>query len=409
MQRFLSAFEAHPLCASGSVGIQVAGDVCNGLRPAPNVKLLGRVQSKGEFYGSLDVVIAPLDFSTGIKIKVGEALAFDKPVVATANAFDGFAVCHEMQSLASVEGVADALFKLAGDRSALSALRKASLDSRAANEADAAAGMAELETRISDTLQRFIVFIDRPIWYRANFYDECLCQALEITGQMGRAIVVYMGVERVRAERIYADFDVLAAAPDELEREISSLTRTFRLRAAVDLCEQAGNSQSIADLLGGGVDIVRFRKDLVFEGRVGVGFTSSRSTLEVPPLRYVPVSYRMSEPLEFDHVVLYRAGEHDEVAARLHEVLTRSGFSSVVVECGAYEEFSSEFFAFVGSIKRSRLIFIGGERVDWVFTRQLLELEGCDMAHIVEPERLLTAAEVRDRVRDRPGAEKLPP
>jgi hypothetical protein len=41
------------------------------------------------FYNMIDAVVTPLEFSAAIKIKVGEAVARNVPVLATWDAFDG--------------------------------------------------------------------------------------------------------------------------------------------------------------------------------------------------------------------------------------------------------------------------------------------------------------------------------
>jgi succinoglycan biosynthesis protein ExoO len=74
--------------------LTVAGDVCSSL-PAmarqPGVVLLGRVADLGPLYRRADVVISPLRFGSGLKIKLVEALAHGKPIVATTVTAQGFA------------------------------------------------------------------------------------------------------------------------------------------------------------------------------------------------------------------------------------------------------------------------------------------------------------------------------
>ena len=125
MARFLERFaKAERIYVPPPIEIRIAGNVCSQLRAytSPSVKLLGHVPSVAEYYEDIDVVVAPMSFSTGIKIKVGEALSFGKPVVATHNGFDGFPSTDEFHSLESIDAVCRALMKLAFDRERLKTL-----------------------------------------------------------------------------------------------------------------------------------------------------------------------------------------------------------------------------------------------------------------------------------------------
>lgn len=66
--------------------LNVAGSVCgklNGLAHQSGVSLLGRVPELAALYRRADVIIAPLRVGSGLKIKLVEAMAHGKPVVAT--------------------------------------------------------------------------------------------------------------------------------------------------------------------------------------------------------------------------------------------------------------------------------------------------------------------------------------
>ena len=91
----------------------VAGNVCRRLAEVPGfVTLLGHVDDVSEFYRAVDVVVAPLAFSTGLKIKVAEALSAGVAVVATKDAFDGFAAADPFHALPDLDGVCGALVAL---------------------------------------------------------------------------------------------------------------------------------------------------------------------------------------------------------------------------------------------------------------------------------------------------------
>jgi hypothetical protein len=88
----------------------------------PNVEVVGRVTDLGEFYRSVDVVIAPMDFGTGLKIKVAEALAAGAPLLATAHATEGYPTTEPLHLLPDFQAMALELVKLAFDPKELPAL-----------------------------------------------------------------------------------------------------------------------------------------------------------------------------------------------------------------------------------------------------------------------------------------------
>ncbi len=75
MARFLELFERYVRLYDLPIKVVIAGNVCKKLGDYFFVEKLGRVPKLEDFYCKIDAVIAPLEFSTGIKIKVGEALA----------------------------------------------------------------------------------------------------------------------------------------------------------------------------------------------------------------------------------------------------------------------------------------------------------------------------------------------
>ncbi len=87
--------------------IVVAGSICDLLPDAPEpwIDLLGRLPDLSGFYADVDVVVAPMAVSTGLKIKVGEALCHGKAVVALAHAFEGYPARHPFHTLPSMDAM----------------------------------------------------------------------------------------------------------------------------------------------------------------------------------------------------------------------------------------------------------------------------------------------------------------
>lgn len=78
----------------------IAGDVCRLLsedsecnslitNPTNQIELLGRVDNLNDFYKRVDVVINPIQFGAGLKIKNCEALEFGKPLITTSHGLNG--------------------------------------------------------------------------------------------------------------------------------------------------------------------------------------------------------------------------------------------------------------------------------------------------------------------------------
>lgn len=54
-----------------------------------NVRMIGRIDEIMQFYDKVDVLINPVEFGTGLKIKNSEALRYGKLLITTRNGFDG--------------------------------------------------------------------------------------------------------------------------------------------------------------------------------------------------------------------------------------------------------------------------------------------------------------------------------
>ena len=54
-----------------------------------NVNLMGRISDLAEFYDSVDAAINPVSYGTGLKIKSVEAIAYQKPLLCTADGWVG--------------------------------------------------------------------------------------------------------------------------------------------------------------------------------------------------------------------------------------------------------------------------------------------------------------------------------
>lgn len=90
----------HQLCETAQadqIRLVIAGGICDwlnqsdhiGITNMNNVESLGRIDELTTFYDSVDVVVNPVEFGTGLKIKNCEAIGFGKPVLTTPHGSAG--------------------------------------------------------------------------------------------------------------------------------------------------------------------------------------------------------------------------------------------------------------------------------------------------------------------------------
>ncbi|MBR0673519.1 glycosyltransferase [Neoroseomonas soli] len=149
IRNFLKVADAYLRRTLLPVEILVAGSVCTlleGLR-LPYLRLLGAVESMDELYAEADVVLAPLAFSTGLKIKVGEALSRGKPLVSHAHAFEGYVPTHPFHECTDFEAMMRAIHRLVREPEEVAVLAEASRRSVVAAEAEILATIREAGAR----------------------------------------------------------------------------------------------------------------------------------------------------------------------------------------------------------------------------------------------------------------------
>jgi glycosyltransferase involved in cell wall biosynthesis len=159
--------------------VVVAGNVCRRVAPAPPfVTLLGHLADTDAFYDAIDVVVAPMAFSTGLKIKVAEAIGRGIPVVATADAFDGFTPADLFHALPDIDAVCAALMALAADPARLAVLARATRKAAAAARDAATRGAAELRAALHRPRRTMRVVTDLDYRARSTLAEERCWQAV---------------------------------------------------------------------------------------------------------------------------------------------------------------------------------------------------------------------------------------
>ncbi|HEV2543849.1 MAG TPA: glycosyltransferase [Methylobacterium sp.] len=106
----------------------IAGEICRSLSgvEGPGVRLLGYLDRLEDFYAQADLVVAPMLMGSGLKMKVGEALSFGRPVIGTEIGLEGFAPVEPAHRCRDAEAVKQAVLAVAENAEALTRLTRAS-------------------------------------------------------------------------------------------------------------------------------------------------------------------------------------------------------------------------------------------------------------------------------------------
>ncbi len=119
----------------------IAGGICDWIQSQPDtdaddpqmitaqhlqgVQLLGHVRTIDDFYDQIDVLINPVEFGTGLKIKNAEALSFGKLLITTTQGFDGMPQSTRLacKVVNSVDEMGDAINSLTNDTSSIRSMQ----------------------------------------------------------------------------------------------------------------------------------------------------------------------------------------------------------------------------------------------------------------------------------------------
>jgi glycosyltransferase involved in cell wall biosynthesis len=363
MNRFLAKFERWIRLYNAPVQIIVAGNVCRGLTDHPAfLHKLGRVERIEAFYDSVDAVLAPLEFSTGIKIKVGEALAWDKPVIGTQNSFDGYRVWHPTQSLPDVDAVCDQIIGLSMYETPWQDLvldgRRAARSARSAQEH----GFRQLKAWLRARTTRIILVTTRPLWRRETLVDEHLAHMSEYLSCIGKVVVLTTAPEPADASRIHAPVDFVSTTEDRLHDALRTLSDTSTVLA---LILESDTREGLETAVPAETCIWRLATD----GHGEAGMASAASligvanapTLAVSLLRYAPIS-AITELNNTGVLVLNALGTNawaEAVAEYAAAAAAARGLIAETVLVAGEIEISQQAFAAIAKSAARRVILVG--------------------------------------------------
>ena len=120
------AIRAH----ADNIRLVIAGRICEALGDLedPRIQQLGIVDRLESFYENVDLVINPVTFGTGLKIKNCESLCFGRPLVTTAHGAEGMpAETGQAFREAEIEQMAPLICTLANDPQTVKSMGKQAL------------------------------------------------------------------------------------------------------------------------------------------------------------------------------------------------------------------------------------------------------------------------------------------
>lgn len=183
----LPIFEAR----GAKVLIRYVGSMCTrlgDLADRDGVDLAGPVATVDAFYRDVDLVVIPLAFSTGLKIKAVEAFAAGVPIVAMGHALEGIPVEHAWHQCQTMEEVAEVCCDIAEQPELLTALT-------AATHATHARMQHQVQAALDATIARIhrrptvVVTVDHAFFDPESAYREQIYQTINLLMQQAQVVL----------------------------------------------------------------------------------------------------------------------------------------------------------------------------------------------------------------------------
>ncbi len=372
LRNFIPLLADHITQCGLPIVFHIAGNVHRRLGVVPAfVRILGPVEDVRAFYEGIDVVVVPFEFSTGTKVKIGEALSFGKPVVSTGNGFDGFVACHPAQQLASLHDVCVALGDIAAGRLALADVRQAGERSALLSAAAAQAGLATL-ARCLAAAPRVVIRTGRRFWQRACLLDEWISQWVEL---LAAAVPVSIacadgaaladGTKPAWLDALHVD--IVPAGPPAGGDDDAG---------AVSFMVARGSEQWDVTAEPTYVFLAR---EQGCDNLPEIGVASRTAHYPLAPMRYVPGfrKWHMMQP-DRSHILLMTADPGSEweaiVAALIGRAAAARGITVARMACTSQAAFSADFLHDLMNHLPQPTLFVGARCLAWSFVCYLLDL-----------------------------------
>jgi glycosyltransferase involved in cell wall biosynthesis len=171
--------------------IRYVGSMCSrlgDLADIDGVDLAGPVATVDAFYRDVDVVVIPLAFSTGLKIKAVEAFAAGVPIVAMGHALEGIPIEHAWHQCQTMEEVAQVCCEIAEQPNLLGALTQATHATHARIQHQV---QAALDATIGRIHRRptVVVTMDHAFFDPESAYREQIYQTINLLMQQAQVVL----------------------------------------------------------------------------------------------------------------------------------------------------------------------------------------------------------------------------
>lgn len=200
---------------TAELDLLIAGSICEEFDNVdlPWVIKLGKFEHPEDVYGLADAVVIPMEFSTGIKIKVAEALSFGLPVVAHRHAFEGYIPYHRYHDLDNIEKVADACIELAAHPARLDELAAATEKSQLDAEKRFSDGIiTSIKYRSSSSSNGLVILSNKNFDEGRSLLRSFMNGNMPILRHVSPVYVAITGNENTTAPKIA---DELGIKPDD--------------------------------------------------------------------------------------------------------------------------------------------------------------------------------------------------
>jgi len=179
--------------------LEIYGSLCNIIERNDDAYISrGPVREVAEAYDNIDCVIIPQEFSTGMKIKVSEALSFGSPILAHLHALEGFPVEGDaLMSCGSFEELVERCFAVRAKPMLLETLRKESIVVQELLLKETEAAELALSVFIDERLPAICIVANANALATDQIYFEALqCAASAISGVARVSLCAY-GAPRI--------------------------------------------------------------------------------------------------------------------------------------------------------------------------------------------------------------------
>lgn len=176
------------------VKLEIYGSLCNIIEQNNDAYISrGPVKEVAEAYDNIDCVVIPQEFSTGLKIKVSEALSFGRPIIAHHHALEGFPIQNDaLMSCQSFEELVERCFAVQAQPLLLDTLCKESIIVQESLLKETAAAELDLSQFIEERLPTICIVADSNALLTDPIYFEFLqCAASAISGVARVSLCAY--------------------------------------------------------------------------------------------------------------------------------------------------------------------------------------------------------------------------